>query len=158
STKPEAVIARRECEQPFQGRGRTLAPRDRGPGTMAMLPVTPLLQPGREEALDLATAARPLEAGPHDLVLDDDERRHRLHAEALHEVGTLFLVDAIEPERAVVAAALKNLGEEPFDAPAGAGDGRIEEHQARLLRAGDSGGDDAPPSRGTSPRHVGLRS
>src|SRR5438874_248954 len=35
STKPEAVIARRECEQPFQGRGRTLAPRDRGPGSMA---------------------------------------------------------------------------------------------------------------------------
>src|SRR5436190_23591375 len=35
STKPEAVIARRECDQPFQGRGRTLAPRDRGPGSMA---------------------------------------------------------------------------------------------------------------------------
>src|SRR5205814_2241455 len=93
----------------------------------------------RASSTTTGTAARPLEAGPHDLVLDDDERRHRLHAEAPHEVGALLLVDAIEPERAVVAAALKNLGEEPFDAPAGAGDGRIEEHQARLLRAGDSG-------------------
>src|SRR5204863_2867317 len=46
STKPEAVIARRECEQPFQGRGRTLAPRDRGPGAWLTLPVTSLLSGG----------------------------------------------------------------------------------------------------------------
>src|SRR5207248_9195687 len=31
STEPEAVIARRECDEPFQGRGRTLATCDRGP-------------------------------------------------------------------------------------------------------------------------------
>ena len=38
------------------------------------------LQPGREEALDLAAAARPLEPRAHGLALDDDERRHRLDA------------------------------------------------------------------------------
>src|SRR5438874_3804023 len=42
STEPEAVIARRECDEPFQGRGRTLATCDRGPGARRTLPVTSL--------------------------------------------------------------------------------------------------------------------
>jgi hypothetical protein len=48
----------------------------------------------------------------------------------------------------VVAATLENLCQEALDAPAGAGDGRIEEHQAGFLRTGGSGGDDAPPCGG----------
>src|SRR5205823_1441761 len=43
STEPEAVIARRECDEPFQGRGRTLATCDRGPGARRTLPVTSLV-------------------------------------------------------------------------------------------------------------------
>ena len=70
----------------------------------------------RQEALDLPAAARPLEAGAHDLVLDDDERRHRRDAEALDEVRALLLVDPVELERAVVASALQYLGEEALDA------------------------------------------
>src|SRR5213078_850003 len=39
STKPEAAIVRRQGWQPGQGRAWTLAQRDRGPGSMATLPV-----------------------------------------------------------------------------------------------------------------------
>src|SRR5205085_10562889 len=42
STEPGAVIARRECDEPFQGRGRILATCDRGPGARRTLPVTSL--------------------------------------------------------------------------------------------------------------------
>ena len=41
STKPAAVIVRRQGWKPCQGRGRTLAPRDRGPGARRTLPVRP---------------------------------------------------------------------------------------------------------------------
>jgi hypothetical protein len=91
------------------------------------------LQPGREEALDLAAAARLLEPGLYGFALDDDEGRHRQDAEPLDEVGTLLLVHAVELERAVVAPALEYLSQEPFNATAGAGNGRIEEDESRLL-------------------------
>jgi predicted oxidoreductase len=90
------------------------------------------VEPGSEKALDLPAAARALEAGADDLVLDDDEGRHRVDPKALDEVGALLLVDAVELERAVVPAALEHLREEPFGTTAGAGNGRIEEHQPRL--------------------------
>ena len=45
------------------------------------------MQPRSEEALDLAAAARALEAGTDGLPLHDDERRQRVDAEALDEVG-----------------------------------------------------------------------
>jgi len=51
-------------------------------------------------------------------VLDDEERRRRRDAEALDEVRALLLVDPVELERAVVAPALEDLGEEPLGAPA----------------------------------------
>ena len=78
------------------------------------------MEPGSEEALDLPAAARLLEPGADDLVLDDDERRHGVDAEALHEIGTLLLVDAVELEGAVVPPALEHLGEESFGTAAGA--------------------------------------
>ena len=76
-----------------------------------------LFEPGREEALDLAAAAGTHEATADELVLDDDERRHRCDAEPFDEVRALLLVDPVELERAVVAPALEDLGEEPVDAP-----------------------------------------
>src|SRR5207244_4060070 len=106
----------------------------RGAGSPPPLVVSvPLLEPGRQEALDLAAAARLLEPGLHDFVLNDDERRHRLYAESLDEVRPLLLVNTVELEGAVVAPALENLGEEPFDATTGARDRRIEEHEPGLL-------------------------
>ncbi len=76
------------------------------------------MEPGSEKALDLPAAARPLEAGANDLVLDDDEGRHRPDAESLDEVRTLLLVHPVEPERAVVASPLEHLGQEPLGTPA----------------------------------------
>jgi hypothetical protein len=58
STKPEAVIARRQGDQPCQGRGRTLAQRDRGPGSMATLPVAPLEPPAGLEPAASGLRAR----------------------------------------------------------------------------------------------------
>src|SRR6185369_14703429 len=99
-----------------------------------------LFQPGCEEALDLPAAPRALEAGPHELVLDDDEGRHRRDPETLHEVGPFPLVDPVELEGAVVSAALEHLREEPLDAAARAGHGRVEEDETWLLsRRGDGG-------------------
>src|SRR5204862_5049660 len=51
STEPEAVVARRECDEPFQGRGRTLATCDRGPGARRTLPVTSLVLSGIDVVL-----------------------------------------------------------------------------------------------------------
>ena len=76
------------------------------------------MEPGREEALDLAAPARPLEAGADDLVLDDHEGRHRLDAEALDEVGPLLLVHPVELERAMVPPPLEHLSEETLGATA----------------------------------------
>src|SRR5262249_40460470 len=97
-----------------------LAPACRLP--RAATPSLESLQPGSEEALDLPAAARPFEPGAHGLSFDDDERRHRPDREALDEVRPFLLVDAVELERAVVAASLEHLGEEPFDAATGARD------------------------------------
>jgi hypothetical protein len=98
------------------------------------------LQPGREEALDLPAAARPLEARAHGLAFDDDEGRHGGDREALDEVGALLFVDAVELERAVVAASLEYLGEEPFDTATGARDRRVEEDEPGLLGSECRGG------------------
>jgi predicted oxidoreductase len=78
------------------------------------------VEPGSEEALDLPAATRLLEPGADDLVLDDDERRHRLDPEAFHEIGTFLLVDSVELERAVVPPALEHLREEAFGTAASA--------------------------------------
>src|SRR3954451_10883514 len=77
-----------------------------------------LLEARCGEALDLAAAARLLEPGADDLVLDDDERRHRLDLEPLYEVRPLLLVDAVELERSVIPAPLQHLGKEALDAAA----------------------------------------
>ena len=79
------------------------------------------MQPGSEEALDLAAAARALEPRADDFVLHDDKRRHRLDAEPLHEIGPFLLVDSVQPERAVVPPALQHLRQEPLGATTGAG-------------------------------------
>jgi len=76
------------------------------------------VEPGREEAFDLPAPTRPLEAGADDFVLDDDESRHRLDAEALDEVRPLLLVHPVQLERAVVPPPLEHLGEEPLGATA----------------------------------------
>jgi ferritin-like metal-binding protein YciE len=101
------------------------------PGPAAR-PAALLLEPGSEEALDLATAARPLEPRPHELPLHDDECRHGLDAETFDQVGALDLVDAIEPERAVVAAALQYLRQESLHTAAVARDGRVEKDEPGL--------------------------
>jgi hypothetical protein len=54
-------------------------------------------------------------------LLDDEERRHELDPESVEQVGALVLVDAVDPEGPVVAAALEHLREEALDAPAVAG-------------------------------------
>src|SRR5437773_11997645 len=50
---------------------------ERPPAT-AEFHTSPLVEPGRQEALDLAAAPGSLEASRDSLVLDDDEGRHRL--------------------------------------------------------------------------------
>src|SRR5260221_10946633 len=101
-----------------------------------------LLEPGREEPFDLAAAARPLEACAHDLVLDDDERRHRPDAEPFDEIRALALVDPVQLERAVVSSALEHLREEALGAAARSRDRRVEEDQPRLVLGGaDSAAD-----------------
>ena len=89
-------------------------------------------EPGREERLDLPAAARFLELRPDLLRLDDDERGQLDDAEALGEVGPLLVVDAVERERPVVAAALEDLREEALDAAAVPGQVRVEEDEPGL--------------------------
>src|SRR5213083_2840144 len=73
---------------------------ERPPAT-AEFHTSPLVQPGREEALDLAAAAGPLEASRDGFVLDDDEGRHRLDPESFEQVGMLLLRDLDDVERSV---------------------------------------------------------
>jgi hypothetical protein len=62
-----------------------------------------LAQPGCQEALDLARAARTHEPGAHRLVLDDDERGKLVYPEALDQAGVPGLVHAVNREGVVVA-------------------------------------------------------
>src|SRR5207237_4208999 len=89
-------------------------------------------QPGREELLDLAAAARRDEACRHALALEHADRRHGLDAEALEQLRTFLLRDGVEQERRVVAPTLKHLGEESLHAAAAAGRVRMEEAQTWL--------------------------
>src|SRR5207244_5626608 len=79
---------------------------------------SPLVEPGRQEALDLTAAPGSLEASRDSLVLDDDEGRHRLDLESFDQVGMLLLRDLHDLERAVVAPPLQHLGEKTFHPPA----------------------------------------
>src|SRR5215210_6419474 len=89
-----------------------------------------LLEPGREELLDLATAPRRLEPPPDRLVLDDHERWDCLDVEAVEQVGMLLLRDVMQNERVVVLTPLQHLGDEAFDSAAAPRHRRMEEHQA----------------------------
>ena len=95
-----------------------------------------LPKPGRKELLDVAAAAWAFQAGADDLVLDDDERRKRLDREALEQVGSRILLDAVELERLVVAAPLEHLREESLDTSTVARNTRMEEHEPRLRGPG----------------------
>src|SRR5205807_2774668 len=90
------------------------------------------VQPGREEGLDVAAPARAREASLHLPPLDDDERRHLVDLEPLHEVGSFLARHAVELERAVVSPALEDLRQEALDAAAVAREGRVEENEARF--------------------------
>src|SRR5215218_1238551 len=91
-------------------------------------------QPGLEEPLDVAAAARLLEPCQDPLALDDVERRHALEVEALGQIGSLLAVDAVDLERFVIPALLQDLGEEPVHAPAPPGLRRVEEDEPRLFQ------------------------
>ena len=115
-------------------------------GTASGPPSGLLVEPGREEALDVPAASWPLEAGRDGLVLDDDEGRHRLDLEPLEQVRMLLFRDHHDVERAVVAPPLQHLGEEPFHAPAVTRQARMEEDEPGLVRErGDSHCHVAPP-------------
>jgi len=96
-------------------------------------------KPGSEQRLYLPAAAGPLETRSFQVICDDDERREHAHIEAPHDVRLQLLVDDVEAERPVIAAALQHLREEAFDAPTVSGDGGGEEQQPRLFkpRCGD---------------------
>src|SRR5207245_6403376 len=70
------------------------------------------LQPRAEAALDVTAAPRLAERSADAPVLDDDERRDPVHAEALEELGVFLLGDAMQHEGLVIPAALQDLGEE----------------------------------------------
>jgi hypothetical protein len=57
-----------------------------------------------------------LEPGPHELVLDDEERRRCFDPEALGEVAVFVVVDPADLEGVVVSPPLQDLGEEALDA------------------------------------------
>jgi len=66
----------------------------------------PLAQPGREQPLDVAAAARARKAVPDPLVLDHDDRRYLFDPEALGQLGVLVDVDVEQLEGVVVAPPL----------------------------------------------------
>src|SRR5919109_2780347 len=100
--------------------------------TAKMLRAQSLLEPGREEALNLAAAARLLEPGRQLRAFDHRERRHVVHTKPRREDRLGLDVDTVELERLVVSPTLKHLREECLDAPAAAGARAEEEDQARL--------------------------
>ena len=76
-----------------------------------------LLEPGRQETLDVAATARALQSRCDRAILDDDQRRHRLDLEMLQQVRPLLLGDTHELERPVIPPPLKNLREEALNTP-----------------------------------------
>ena len=92
-----------------------------------------LLEPGLQEAFDVAAATGSLEAPGDPAAVDDDERRHRLDLEVLEQIRALFLGDMDDVERPVVPSPLQNLSEEPLDAPTMAGQCRVKEDQPGLV-------------------------
>src|SRR5919201_2260163 len=107
-----------------------------------------LPEPGSEQLLDVAAAARGLEPALHALVLDDHDGRHLADAEALGQFGVLVDVDVVELERPVVAPPLQHLREVPLDATRAAGVPRVEEHEAGAIG-------DAPGGFGPNPGRRG---
>jgi hypothetical protein len=71
-------------------------------------------QPGRQGLGDLGTAARPIEARPNTLVLDDDERRDLVDHETLDQFRMPVGVDSTQVKRLMVAAPLEYLSQEPL--------------------------------------------
>ena len=96
-------------------------------------PLTGSAQPGSEQLLDLAAAARLVEPRAHGAFLNDDECREVLDAEALDQLGMLILVDEDDAERGVVPASLQHLREESLHAAALARKRRGEEDQPRRV-------------------------
>src|SRR5436190_4008498 len=92
-----------------------------------------LVQPGRQELLDVAAAARTCEPAPDRLSFHDYERRHLVHGEPLEQVRPFLLRDAENLEGAVVSTALENLGQEALHPAAVPGQARVEEDEARFL-------------------------
>src|SRR5205823_4266471 len=70
------------------------------------------VQPGGEEALDVAAATRSLEPAGHGRSLDDHERRHLRDLEAFEQIRSFLLCDAHHLERPVISASLQHLGQE----------------------------------------------
>src|SRR5262249_41366847 len=70
-----------------------------------------------------------LDAAGNPAIVDDDDRRHLVHAEALRELRLLIDVDRPAPERLVVLPGLQHLIHEPLDTPARARPARREVHQ-----------------------------
>src|SRR6476660_1490956 len=93
-----------------------------------------LVEPGRQETLDVPASSWPLEPGRDGLLLDDDEGGNRLDLEPLVQVRPLLLRYQHDVERAVVAAPLQHLREEALNAPTMAGQARVEEDEPRLVR------------------------
>jgi hypothetical protein len=100
----------------------------------------PLVQPGLEQLLDLAAAPRRREPGPDAPVRDHEERRERVDAEPVGEVGPLIDRNAHEIERLVVPSALEHLGDVGFGASAPSRVGREEEEELRLDGAAPTDG------------------
>jgi hypothetical protein len=95
-----------------------------------------LAEPGRQEAFDLPTGGRLLQAALDALPRDDRQRRRRADLEALDQIGALICIDLIQLERAVISSALEDLCEKALHAAAAAGGRRVEEDKTGLnLRA-----------------------
>src|SRR4051812_29904664 len=74
-------------------------------------------KPRAQQQLDVAAAARRDEPAADTVAVHDHQRRHLVDAEAVHELGVLFHLDPVYPERVVVPAPLEHLGEVAVDAP-----------------------------------------
>ncbi len=59
------------------------------------------IQPGRQETLDFAAAARTLQPSRYGFAFDHNESRNRLDLEPLEQVRPLLLRDQHDVERAV---------------------------------------------------------
>src|SRR5437764_10717002 len=111
STKPEAALARGQGWQPWQERGWTLAPRDRGPEA-GMYCWMRHLVPGDPNGAGLGQGL------DHELVDVDVERPGEREEDALGDVLGPKRVDAfVRPLRLLLVAAEANTGEVRLDEP-----------------------------------------